>query len=369
MPSPEVFLPIEKKPERAPSAMELLRQELRGDLDAFPEDVQSFVHRYAQGESLPGHQQGQLDRAINVWWHDKYGFPYRLKQARDEVLLRKHLPPEDVRRRRDLQREFFTSVASGNRDRIAEVKERYLKEYPDQLEAVEALFGIREVLRMQKSLDRKRERGEVHKDRKVFQDLTEYQFLFTHFLASNSEDKQMLEQFWIVVERAAKEMDQLPDLNRLRRGILSQVATVRLLEALGLQPQLSHPEQDAFDAIDLWAAGGTAVQVKGSAEAMQPAFIESDELAFPSIATRHRAEHRHFNSKLAHDSARFRAKLKQYAERTRQELRGYLLVIPNEKIDFVTGEPAPELIEFFRREFDRKGIGAEEPPAALRDAA
>ncbi|MBI4450208.1 hypothetical protein HY634_04055, partial [Candidatus Uhrbacteria bacterium] len=113
MSPPEVFLPIEKKPT---GATELLRQELRSDLDAFPDDVQSLVQRYAQGESLPGNQQGQLDHAINVWWHDKYGFPYRLKQARDEVLLRKYLPPEDVRRRRDLQREFFTAVASNDRN-------------------------------------------------------------------------------------------------------------------------------------------------------------------------------------------------------------------------------------------------------------
>ncbi len=251
MPPPEVFLPIEKKPERAPSAAELLHQELRDVLGALSDDDQALVRRHCAGESLSGNQRGQVDRAIQAWWQDKYGFPYRLKQARDEVLLRKYLPPEDVRRRRDLQREFFTAVASNDRNRIGQVKERYLQEYPDQLEAVEALFGIREVLRTQKLLDRNRERGQYSRDRKVFQNLTEYQFLLTHFLTSNSGDKQMLEQFWLVVERAAKETNQLPVLNRLRRGILSQVATVRLLESLHLNPQLSHPEQDAFDAIDL----------------------------------------------------------------------------------------------------------------------
>ncbi len=103
---------------------------------------------------------------------------------------------------------------------------------------------------------------------------------------------------------------------------------------------------------------------------MRPALLEDEEVAFPNIQTRHHQERQRFNSKLAHDSARFRAKLREYAERTRQELRGYLLVIPNDKIDFITGEPAPELVEYFRREFAARGLGGDrEPPAELRDAA
>lgn len=68
----------------------------------------------------------------------------------------------------------------------------------------------------------------------------------------NGDDKEFMNLFWKVNSITADGMGKLRKLNILKKGLLNQVAAYKVIEALGKKPKLSHPNEDAFNAIDLW---------------------------------------------------------------------------------------------------------------------
>ena len=335
--------------ERPRRPQEYVYDELRADLGAFTASERALIGRRIAGDPLEPHEQAAADSVRDQWWYRKYGFSYTLKPAREEVLRRKYAPPEELHRSHELLSNLLGAIEHDDERAIARLKERYLAEFPDQLEGVEVLFGIREFLEQSIELGRRRGRPDYLAEAKPFQDITEYQFLFTHYLLSAGEDKAFLQRFWSVADQIADRTGQRAELDKLRRGLLSQVAAFRVLQALGREPHLSHPSEDAFRAVDLWAGDDTAIQVKGEARRLdEPAVIEVDDVAFPAVETRSVDDRAHFNANLHKTHARFRMRLREYGQLTGRAYRGYVLVIPNQKIDFVTGEPAPELIARFR---------------------
>src|SRR4051812_19099704 len=111
-----------------------------------------------------------------------------------------------------------------------------------------------------------------------------------------------------------------------------------------MEPKLSHPRDDAFNSIDLWSDASHAVQVKSTQEET-PEIVETDEITFPGTEVRHEGGIGHFTSKLFHDAQRFRAKVDRYREIAHKpDLKGFFIVVPYSKVDFVTGEPDKELV-------------------------
>ena len=187
------------------------------------------------------------------------------------------------------------------------------------------------------------------KRRRAFQDLTEYQFLFTHFVLTSNQDKRLLGDFWAVAKEVAQAIGADQELRSLRCGLVTQVAVSRILEEIGENPQLSHPREDAFNAVDVWADDNTAVQIKGWRE-NEPALIESDEFVFPATEVAGKTGSRVFNSNanMAAKNHIFRARVDEYGRETGRDLEARMMVIPYSQVDFDTGEPAPELVDFFR---------------------
>ena len=253
------------------------------------------------------------------------------------------------------QEEFLKAVEANDETQLAELKQRYLNDYPDQIEIVEALFGLRDFLLKDKKIAEEKEQKDYKIERSRFQDLTEYQFLFTHFIIENNSDRKFLEKFWDIGRIISEKTDTTKQFNNFRQGILSQTAVYKILEALGEKPKLSHPAQDAFNAVDLWAAKKMAVQVKGSRDIKKPAVIESENAAFPAVEAKSKYQTRYYNAKYFHDNARFRAKLRNYGRQIGEEIKGYILVIPYSKIDPVTGQSSQELVEFFNGKLRPEG--------------
>lgn len=352
--------------ERPKSPKEYLRDELRADLGVFTPTERTLIERHLMGDAFAPDEHPRFEAARDRWWEEKYGFPFSMKAARGEVLMRKHAPPEELQRSHELLSEFLRAMKCDDEQALSQLKERYLAEFPDQLEGVEALFGIRDFLEKSVELGKRRGRPNYRAEARSFQDITEYQFLFTHYLLSAGDDKTFLQRFWIVAEGIADRTGNREELNKLRRGVLSQVAAFRVLQALGREPHLSHPSEDAFRAVDLWAGDDTAIQVKGEARRLdEPAVIEADDVAFPAVETRSADDRAYFNANLHKTHARFRMRLREYGRLTGKAYRGYVLVIPNQKIDFVTGEPAPELIARFR---ELLGHSASRSPRTARAA-
>jgi hypothetical protein len=230
---------------------------------------------------------------------------------------------------------------------IQEVKEKYISEFPEEIEGVTVIFEFVNFLNNGAYLKNNIER--TPRRDQVFQELTEYQFLLTDFIRFNRDDKEFLNLFWIALENIAKQKEALQKLHSLRRSILSQVAVYCILEKLGKKPSIAHPAEDAFHAIDLWSdKENQAIQIEGT-PAESPFIIETSEIGFPSVVIDGtKKQQKYFSTETATKFQKFKLKLDAYGREIHKDLKGYLLVVPYSKFDFVTGEPSDDIVEFMR---------------------
>lgn len=337
--------------EMSKAPVEYLEKELKEDISVFPKEEQDLILRKIGGEKLTQNEGNRYGLAVNRWWAEKYGFSFINKVARSEVLTRKYAPAEEIKDSKNLQVKLLEAITENNEQKIDQIKKEYIETYPDQLEGVEVLFGIRDFLKKQKEFEKEGDSWSLEKRKERFRDFTEYQFLFTHFILLNNHDREFMDLFWKASFAMAERMAAVREFNILRRGQVSQVAVYKIIDSLGKNPKLSHPSEDAFNAIDLWTEDNQAIQIKGWKEEV-PAVINSDVAAFPAIEVDGTKKTSLFNSVEYFKSKDkiFKAKIKKYGKKIGRDISGYMLAVPYSKIDFVTGEPAPELVEFFKKE-------------------
>lgn len=354
-----------KNPEAPKSPDEYLRQEMEKDLNAFPQHLQPYVEQFLSGKRLRGAELEELEIARKNWWRAKYGVDFNIEKARNEILLRNNAP-EQLEKIHPLQSELLAALKAGDKKAVEALKEKYLEMFPDRLESIEALFGFQDFLEKNA---RFREIKDTLGDRErmnYYRDFTEYQYLLTHFILTHADDRKFLENYWEITRTMAKDSGRLNDFNILRRGLVSQAATFLVVEKIGQKPALSHPDEDAFSAIDLWVGADTALQVKGWNEEV-PALVETDNIAFPAIEVSAAKKTTLLN---AHDfrhwqqvNRQFLLKVEKYAQRKHREIKGQMMMIPYGKIDFVTGEPDPSVVEFFEKKLKAPGEPEELRPA------
>jgi hypothetical protein len=178
------------EPPKQPIVYE--REEIASDIVAFPEEAQAVIRKFLRDESsLTSHEAAQFREARASWWEEKYGFPYHRKLERREVLWRKYAPAKEVVAAHALQEELVAVLGRGETQEAAKLKQRYEEQYPHQREGIETLFGLIPFLELSKRVNTERI-ADAHERRSLFQKLTEYQFLITHFLETNGADKQFL---------------------------------------------------------------------------------------------------------------------------------------------------------------------------------
>lgn len=340
------------EPPKSPREYE--RAELQSDISVFSEDARPLVEKHLRGEKLQEEEGERFSDARNRWWYTKYGFSYRNKVIRTEVLRRKYVSSEVVEANL-LQEELFYALEEQDQEKIAELKKVYEEKYPEQLEGVVALFELTPFLETSKELEKRS--GKTHEERmEMFENETRYLFLLTHFIASNSHNKEFLNVFWRTArgvarragEKTAKKEKNLKRLRGLRRGVLSQVATLKTLEALGAKPKLSNPKEDAFYAIDLWTDEKSAVQIKSGGKELL--ITETDKVGFPGVEIEKGDEIHHFDSRyFSRELRKFRAKLSRYQSIIKKKIKGYLIFVPYTQFDPVTGQPNKELIDSMRK--------------------
>lgn len=234
-----------------------------------------------------------------------------------------------------------------NQGKLSELQRLYGEKYPDQLEGISALFDLAPFLDLDKRLDAHEEKGEER--REMIDEVTRYQYLLTHLIARTS-DKEFLGSFWRMAEEIARVKENTRSLNMMRKGILSQVAVLKIMEKIGASPTLSHPRDDARHAIDLWIDSKKAVQVKGIREDKQqlPEIMETESVSFPGVEIESDDGVKHFNSEMFQKFQHFQARLDVYRELAGKRIKGYMMVIPYSAFDPVTGEPSEDIVEFVR---------------------
>lgn len=335
-----------------------LFQEINENLDSFPQRSRKTFQKLLAEEDVLKENLGEFNADLMNWWKEKYGFALNEKAARHELLLKKYAPEKARSKARNLQVKLFNAVGKNDEVEIAQLKKEYREKYPDQLEGVEILFGLQNFLLKQKLLEKELKYLSCNEiDKNIYRDLAKYNFLITHFVLMNGDDKKFLNIFWRVLTQLSENIpvkSSIKSLNRLKLSVLSQIAAYKILEKLEKNPKLSHPDEDAFRAIDMWI-GSKAVQVKRW-DGQKPILICSDKLILPSIEAclpGSKRKTRHFNGLVDHFGYKiytFFAKINEYGKEIKKNIEGYAMIIPVSKIDHVNGEPDTELVEFFKKE-------------------
>lgn len=343
------FLVNVPKEEKPLEFSEIIKKEMGEDILAFPSECQPVIEKFINGDELSQEEDDILNQERETWWFDKYGFSYKSKEPRKDVLRLKYNTSEKDKETHDLQNDllqaFGNSKGEINKD-VESIRTTYEEKYSTQLEGVESLFELAPFLLLSKKINNK-EISNKDERKKAYEELTEYQFLLTHFISLNSHDKDFLNIFWDTARGIAEKTGCLKEFNITRRGIITQVATYKIFEELGENPKLSHPKEDAFQSIDLWTDENHAVQVKSSYE-NDVKIVETDEITFPGVQIEEDSKIRQFSSNHFQEAQKFKAKVKDYEKTSNKKLDGYFIVIPYSKVDFITGEPSKELVEFVK---------------------
>ncbi|MFA6407594.1 MAG: hypothetical protein WCV80_02710 [Candidatus Paceibacterota bacterium] len=248
-----------------------------------------------------------------------------------------------------LPSEFFTQIiaASENKEQISFLKNAYEERFPQMHESIEATTGMVSFLEAQKEVSAIKKAGETVPG-KSYIDLTEYQFLFTHFIDSSGAEPELLTHFWKSGAAIAEKLNTQKQFEQTKQGLLTQVATLKVFKALGLNPKLSHPKEDAYNAIDLWANESDAIQVKSSKE--NPVeIIETDTMSFPAVEM----GNTFYSSKQFDNAQRLKAKVAAYGKQLHKHINAYLIEIPLSEVDIITGEPSPNLIKTISEKMDK----------------
>ena len=330
-------------------------EEFQRALPMFPSKDREVLQKAFSGQTLSKQETATLNTCRQDWWLESYGFPYEMKKQRRMMIRKKYMPSQERFEAKELQEQMFSAYKSQNEEKIKELRKAYEERYPDQLEGVMALLDFVPFLETEKSLDALRVKGEgfTKEMASLLENLTQYQFLLTDFITTNSGNKDFLTLFWNTIEQIASDTDNVRAFLKARRGVMGQVAAMKIFEAIGEHPKLSHPKEDAFRAIDGWIDTHRALQVKAY-QGATPELLETDAISFPAVITERNKEVRYASSHLAAEMNKFQMKVSKYKEIIgKKDLKGYLMVVPFGQFDFVTGEPNKEVVEFFRKKFEK----------------
>ena len=255
---------------------------------------------------------------------------------------------------RHLRADIWNALNQGGLSALSVVQNKYTEEHPNDREYITALFELPRFYDTQARLGEIKQKMEELKQEKMFgaeyqkmkeqklecfRELTEYQFLLTHLIGTHPEDREYLQSFWESAMDVSRAGAHKSDLLRLRNGVLSQVATMHILDSLGMDTHISHPDIDAFHAIDIEADDGSLWQVKGSPSGDIEVLATSD--IGPTNVRIDRGENtQHFSAYAFEEMRYFSTKVADYEKITGKPAEGYLIVLPYKEFDIVTGKPS-----------------------------
>lgn len=246
---------------------------------------------------------------------------------------------------------------SQNENKIDELKKEYIAQYPDQREGIEVIFDLKRFLGVSNRIDT--EKGIPPKEKRgMFEDLTEYQFLITHYILEAGKTpggRKFLRNFWQLGETIAANEGQLGSFIGIKKGVLGQVASYRIMDELGYSPQLSKPRLDARYSVDMILEDNQAIQVKTDSS-KEPKVLElrdTDEVGIPAVFYNKKGEKMLLTESHVKALKILNINLKKLAEKTGEVYSGKEFIIPIRMLNENTGEPNQEAIKFFEEELGR----------------
>jgi len=233
-----------------------------------------------------------------------------------------------------------------------DLRGKFIKENSESTLMIEALFGIKDMTEDEEKLAKlpkdKRWTPEQQKIfRKSMRELTEWQFTITHFILKAGKNEKLAESFWSECDKLNSLFSDRP-FQLYQKGIIGQVGIYKMMEHFGLNPEMAHPNEDAFKKTDLKVHfpgdNPNPVQAKYIRGTEKPIFISTDEISYPNI--KHYGKEKNIN--ISHKDIEEMFHLKETcateAQREHKEIVGFYLACPDHSINFVTGEPSKEFL-------------------------
>ncbi|MDO8469417.1 MAG: hypothetical protein Q7S84_00155 [bacterium] len=264
------------------------------------------------------------------------------------------LPVEarDSDERADLQllrARLLDAAGTKSQDALRAAKQAYEARFPDEHEAIETLFGVVNFLDTQKTIEELRAR-DGRAPQELWHSLTEYNFTLTHFVETNGENRIFLDSFWRLFEDIGERWGGrggVETVKKLHAGTVVQAGVSHAFKrAFYENVKSSLPDEDMRRATDLWVEG-RPVQIKG-AKRDKPEFIEVDTMTYPATVVRDGNQELLFTAHRDEKLDWLSLNVKRYSERIGRGMKAYFVVVPYRMVDWVTGEPTEELIEYFR---------------------
>ncbi|MGC9048793.1 MAG: hypothetical protein ACP5IX_01045 [Patescibacteria group bacterium] len=246
----------------------------------------------------------------------------------------------------ELHRQGLESVELGKK--YDELKQEFIKENPDSVEVIEAIFGIKDVARIEQELSvakNKKLRIEREKLKEMMRNLTQWHFLLTNLLIQ-IKDKSFASSFWSELGAIYKSFSDRP-IKGIRKGIVGQVGVYKTLEKFGLQPRIAHPDEDAFEKMDLWVSLPTAevaIQTKYTQKIEQPLIVK-DDIDYPSVLIESLDKETYVSHYDIEQMIRLRESCRKKAKQTGKKIQSLYLSIPEGSFDPDTGEPTEEFLK------------------------
>jgi len=322
---------IEQTPERVLKAL------LLKSLNDFEPEDRPYIQDYVVGGWLTPDEAKATHDKVKEWWKKQFGVNYENTAHRRRIL---HSLIDTTKT--DLQNKYLENI----RFRVSEeenkkLKDAFIKEFPDQIQGIELLFGLQRALVTQSNLDKAKKDKDATLEEKRADIIwvTEYFFTLTNFIHSNKSDKEFLKLFWQMLEEVAVSADLGKDFYSMKVGVLSHIACHQIAEKIGLRPQTSKPLEDAFYGIDEFGRRGEVLQYKTKENlSMMRGEVDLDQKKKSFGVFVHLNGLQYYND--------FREKMKRRCTSEGKKKQVYYFIdVPRDGYDAITGEVHKDVLQ------------------------
>ncbi len=237
--------------------------------------------------------------------------------------------------------------------RFRELKDKLLSENPKERLGLELIFKVKDYISAQNKIKSFGKNFLGYKELKEAKEevinLSSWNQEATRFLIKHKYDDESAGSFW----NAYKKVFNLFSKDEKSRdgvikGVVGQASVYHVLDHSGFRPQVSTPQEDVFEKIDLKISSGKKdilIQVKQHYDASQPLVVGTKEIKYPSVAVKEKDKDVHFSSYDIQEMIALQENCEEKSRRERKNIEAFYIVIPPGQCNQHTGRPSPEFLK------------------------
>lgn len=245
-----------------------------------------------------------------------------------------------------LQRLMYEAYQWDSVEAVARIRAMYEERYVAQREHVKLLCDFGEAIKKQGRENPRTSSG----GGEVVLELCKVMNRTADFVDQHESNPQLLKAFWETTMAWSHAMRQNVEAKRMRSGVLTSVAAVKICRALNMPTRSATVEEDVYYGIDLWLDPTSAVQIKGNTQGHN--VLTRVTVTAPARYVSHpRGQYEHSFVNAVAGQRDFGARVGLYEKKREKKFDAYWLEIGNRWFDLVTGVPRAGLIPWAQEAF------------------